>query len=116
MIVVVQGTKGFSDYSIFLSGMRSALINLPDDDKQFTVFSAGPVNINSMAMEFINVTERSLKAKGIRSKLVKVPPSWIEQNHHDIDLLAYYALPKEPVPDMITRVSNKGVNVQFYRF
>jgi len=116
MIVVVQGTKGFSDYSIFLSGMRSALINLPDDDKQFTVFSAGPVNINEMAMEFINVTERSLKAKGIKSKLVKIPPSWIEQNHHEIDLLAYYALPKEPIPAMIDKVSNKGVNVQFYRF
>lgn len=116
MIVVIQGTKGFSDYSIFLSGMRSALINLADDDKQFTVFSAGPVNINSMAMEFINVTERSLKAKGIKSKLVKIPPSWIEQNHHDIDLLAYYALPKEPIPDMINKVSNKGVNVQVYRF
>ena len=116
MIVVIQGTKGFNDYSIFLSGMRSALINLPDEDKQFTVFSAGPANINSMAMEFINVTERSLKAKGIRSKLIKIPPSWIEQNHADIDLLAYYALPKESVPDMINKVSNKGVNVQFYRF
>lgn len=116
MIVVVQGTKGFNDYSVFLSGIRSALIHLPEGDKQFTVFSAGPANINSMAMEFINVTERSLKAKGIRSKLVKVPPSWIEQNHADIDLLAYYALPKESIPDMITRVSNKGVNVQFYRF
>lgn len=116
MIVVVQGTKGFNDYSIFLSGMRSALIHLPDEDKQFTIFSAGPVNINSMAMEFINVTERSLKARGIRTKLVKVPPSWIETNHRDIDLLAYYALPKEPIPDMITRVGNKDVNVQVYRF
>lgn len=116
MIVVVQGTKTFSDYAVFLAGMRSALINLPDDDKQFTVFSAGPANINNMAMEFVNVTERSLKAKGIRSKLVKVPPSWIEQHHHEINLLAYYALPKEEIPAMITRVSNKGVNVQFYRF
>jgi hypothetical protein len=116
MIVVVQGAKGFDDYSIFLSGMRSALINLPDDDKQFTVFSAGPVNINNMAMEFINVTERGLKARGIKSKLVKIPPSWIEQNHHDIDLLAYYTLPKEPIPDMINKVGNKGVNVQVYRF
>lgn len=116
MIVVVQGTKGFDDYSIFLTGMRSALINLPEGDKQFTVFSAGPAKINSMAMEFINVTERSLRAKGIRSKLVKIPPSWIENNHQDIDLLAYYALPKEAIPDMITKVGNKGVNVHVYRF
>ncbi len=116
MIVVVQGTKTFKDYSIFLSGMRSALINLPDDDKEFTVFSAGPVNINSMAMEFINVTERGLKARGIKSKLIKIPPSWIEQNHHNIDLLAFYALPKEEIPAMISKVSKKGVNVQFYRF
>jgi hypothetical protein len=116
MIVVIQGTKTFKDYSVFMSGMRSALINLSEEDKQFTVFSAGPVNINNMAMEFINVTERSLKAKGIKPKLVKIPQGWIEQNYKDIDLLAYYALPKEEIPDMISRVSNKGVNVQFYRF
>jgi hypothetical protein len=116
MIVVVQGTKTFKDYGIFLSGIRSALINLDEGDKEFTVFSAGPVNINNMAMEFINVTERGLKARGIKSKLIKVPPSWIEQNHHNIDLLAFYALPKEEIPAMISRVSNKGVNVQFYRF
>jgi hypothetical protein len=116
MIVVVQGTKRFDDYSVFLTGMRSALINLTDNDKSFTVFSAGPANINAMAMEFVNVTERSLKARGIKSKLVKVPPSWIENNVDDIDLFAYYALPKEPIPEMVTSVSNKGVNVQFYRF
>jgi hypothetical protein len=57
-----------------------------------------------------------MRAKGIRSKLVKIPPSWIEQHHHEIDLLAYYALPKEPIPDMINKVSDKGVNVQVYRF
>ncbi len=116
MIVVIQGTKRFDDYAVFLTGMRSALVHLDDDDKSFTVFSAGPANINAMAMEFINVTERSLKARGIKSKLVKVPPSWIEQHSHEIDLFAYYALPKEPIPEMVTAVSNKGVNVQFYRF
>ncbi len=115
MIVVVQGTRNFDDYSIFLSGMRSALIRKDESDNEFTVFTAGPININNMAMEFINVTERSLKAKGIKAKIVKIPPKWIEENHADIDYFAYYCLPKESIPESIQRVRNKDVDVQIYR-
>lgn len=116
MIVVIQGSKAFNDYSVFLSGMRSALIHRDDEDPEFVVFSAGPHNINNMAMEFINITERSLKAQGIRSKLVKIPPKWIEDNHHKIDYFAYYCNPKEPIPEMVDRVGAKEVNVQVYRY
>jgi hypothetical protein len=115
MIVVVQGTKNFNDYSIFLSGMRSALIRKDESDKNITVFTAGPININNMAMEFVNVTERSLKAKGIKIKLVKIPPQWAEDNHADIDYFAYYCLPKETIPESIQRLRNKDVDVQVYR-
>jgi hypothetical protein len=116
MIVVVQGTKNFNDYEIFLSGIRSALIRMAEDDKEFIVYSAGPLKINSMAMEFLNVTERSMKAKGIKTKLVKVPPSWIKQNYTIIDYYAFYCVPKETVPDSVTSIGDKDVDVQIYRY
>ena len=50
MIVAIQGTKTFDDYQIFLRAMGTALRELPEDDKEFLIFSAGPVNIkNSLA-------------------------------------------------------------------
>jgi hypothetical protein len=116
MIVVVQGTKNFDDYAVFLSGMRSALIRKEDDDKEFTVYSAGPLKVNNMAMEFINVTERTMKAQGIKTKLIKVPPAWIKQNFPVIDYFAFYCLPKEAIPDAVKSVSDKGVDVQVYRY
>jgi hypothetical protein len=116
MIVVIQGSKAFGDYSIFLAGMRSALVNRQEDDPEFTVYSAGPMNVNNMAMEFINVTERSLKAKGIKSKLIKIPPSWINENKGSIDYLAYFCNPKEPVPPTIESLGKKEVNVQVFRY
>jgi hypothetical protein len=115
MIVVVQGTKNFNDYSIFLSGIRSALIRKDEHDKEFIVFTAGPININNMAMEFLNVTERSMKAKGIKTKLVKIPPKWIEDNHAEIDYFAFYCLPKESLPDSVQTARAKDVDVQIYR-
>jgi hypothetical protein len=115
MIVVVQGTKSFDDYQTFLAGMRTALLNRNEDDKTFTVFSAGPLNINNMAMEFVNISERTLKAKGIKTKLVKIPPSWIADNHYDIDFFAYYCNRKEDLPIMVQDMNAKDVNVQIYR-
>lgn len=114
MIVVTHGTNKFNDYSIFLSGMRTALINLPEGDDTFTIFSAGPVKVNNMALEFLNVA--NLKARGIKTKLVKIPQYWIKDNYEKIDFLAFYALPKEPIPDIIKSVGEKDVNVQVYRF
>lgn len=116
MIVVVQGTKNFDDYSIFLSGMRSALIHKPEEDKDFTIFSAGPLNVNNMALEFVNVTERSLKAKGIKIKLVKIPPKWILDNHEKVDFFGYFCKPKETIPEHVQEANAKDVNVQIYRF
>ncbi len=115
MIVVVQGTKSFDDYSVFLSGIRSALLNRQENDKEFTVFSAGPLNINNMAMEFLNVTERTMKAQGIKTKLVKVPPKWIIENASSIDFFAYFCKAKEALPETVQVANNKDINVHPYR-
>ena len=116
MIVAIQGTKNFNDYSIFLRAMGTAIKGLTEDDKQITVFTAGPAQINSFAMEFVNISERGLKARGIKIKLVKVPPSWIVDNIKEVNYLAYFSKPKESIPAVVDLADAKDVQVGVYRY
>lgn len=116
MIVAVQGTKSFDDYAVFLRAMGTALSLKKDDDKEITIFSSGPVNVNSMAMEFTNVSERSFKARGIKIKLVKIPPSWIKDNIHSLDYFAFFSKPKEPVSALVDLADSKDIEVGVYRY
>jgi len=116
MIVAIQGTKTFSDYSIFLRAMGTALSDMKSDDKEIYIYSAGPSQINSMAMEFSNVSERSLKARGIKIRVIKVPPSWIKENIHDVGYFAFFSKPKEPVSPIVSYAESKDAQVGVYRF
>lgn len=116
MIVVIQGTRNFSDYNIFLRAMGTALSSMDNNDKEFLIFSAGPVNINTMGMEFSNISERSLKARGIKIKLTKVPPSWVKQNIASVDYLAYFSKPKESVSELVELAEDKDKEVGIYRY
>lgn len=116
MKVVIQGTRSFNDYTVFLRAMGTALRSIPEDDKEFLVFSAGPVNINQFGLEFMNVNERSMKGYGIKTKFVKVPPSWIEENIHEIDYFAFFSKPKEPISKQVKIADQKDVEVGVYRY
>jgi len=116
MIVAIQGTKTFDDYQIFLRAMGTALRDLPEGDKEFIVFSAGPVNINQFGMEFMNVNERSMKGYGIKTKFVKVPPSWIDENIDQINYFAFFSKPKETWSKQAQHAHDKDANLWVYRY
>jgi hypothetical protein len=96
--------------------MGTALSDMKDEDKEFYIYSAGPSHLNSMAMEFSNVSERSLKARGIRIKMIKIPPSWIKENIHSIEYFAFFSKPKEPVSSLVSYAESKDTRVGVYRF
>jgi hypothetical protein len=116
MIVAVQGSRNFSDYNIFLRAMGTALHMMESEDGRFIVYSAGPVHINSMAQEFVNVSERGLKARGIRTQLRKVPPSWLKENLTDIDYIAFFSKPKEPLSDFVKYAEDRDAEIGVYRY
>jgi hypothetical protein len=116
MIVGIQGTSNFNDYAVFLRAMGVALKELPENDQEFVVMSAGPLVINQFALEFLNVSERSLKARGIKVKLVKVPSSWFKTNMSVIKYFAYFSKPKEKLSDLVDLAETKDIEVGVYRY
>jgi hypothetical protein len=115
MIVGVQGTSSFDDYQVFLRAMAVALSGLKEEDPYFYIYSAGPANINMMAMEFTNLSERGMKSRGKKIKLEKIPPSWISENISEIDHFAFLSKPKEPVSKLVQEIQLKGIDVGLYR-
>jgi hypothetical protein len=116
MIVGVQGTRNFKDYAVFLRGMGTALYTMDRDDKELIIYSAGPYQVNAMALEFSNVSERSFKARGIKIKLQKVPPKWLKDNIHEVDYFAFFCITKEPESDIMAASRAKSVNGGVFRF
>jgi hypothetical protein len=116
MIVAIQGTKNFDDYQIFLRAIGTALRDIPQGDSEFTIISAGPNKVNAFGMEFSNISERTLKAQGIKIKLVKVPPSWIDDNMEKIDYFAFFSKPKEPLSKQAQHAEHKDINLWVYRY
>lgn len=116
MIVGIHGTRNFDEYNIFLRAMGTALSSLPEDDTEFLIYSAGPARINAMALEFSNVSQRSLKARGIKIRTYKVPPKWLKENINDVGYLAFFSKPKEPVSDIVEIADAKDIEVGVYRY
>jgi len=116
MIIGIQGSKNFFDYNVFLRAMGTALSSMEDGDTKFTVMSAGPAKVNSMGMEFVNVSERSLKLRGIDAKFVKVPVAWFDKNMQVVDYFMYFSLPKENVSPLVAKAEDLGIDFGTYRY
>ena len=116
MIVGVQGTSSFDDYQIFLRAMGVAMSSMPENDKYFYIYSAGPAKINSMVMEFVNLSERGMKARGKKIKFYKVPPAWLKENMESINYFAYLSKPKESVSKLVADAELNNVEVGIFRY
>lgn len=116
MIVVVQGTNEFNDYNVFLRAMSVALSSMKNGDKEFYIYSAGPAKINSYVSEFSNLSERGMKARGMKIKHYKVPPSWVEENMEHVDYLAYLSKPKQSVSKLVAKAELQNIEVGIFRY
>jgi hypothetical protein len=116
MIVGVQGTSSFDNYNIFLRSMAVALSELQEQDKDFIIYSAGPNNINMMAMEFANLSERGMKSRKKNIKFFKVTSDWLEENIQDVNHFAFLSNPKEPVSKIVHLSKLNNINTNVYTF
>lgn len=116
MIIAVQGSKNFTDYQIFLRAMGTALSTISPEDKEIFIYSAGPANVNSMCMEFSNVVERSMKARGIRIKMQKAPIKWLKDHIDRVDYFVYLSKPRENLSELATLADKKDIEMGVYRY
>jgi len=86
------------------------------EDHYFYISSAGPAKVNSMVMEFVNVSEKSMKSRGKKIKMYKVPPSWIKENIEEVNYFAYLAKPKEPNSSLVADAELHNVEVGIFKY
>ena len=116
MRIAVQGSSTFSDYTIFLRAMRTALYSMDAEDKEIMLYSIGPVRLNNMALEFSNVSEDSLRGRGIKISCRKMPSSWIKDNIKSIDYFAYFCKPGDPVSSLVDLADESDVSAAVYSY
>jgi hypothetical protein len=116
MIVGVQGTSQFTDYNVFLRAMGVAMSGMPEEDEYFYIYTAGPVKINSMVSEFVNLSERGMKSRGKKIKSFKVPPSWIQENIKDVNYFAFFSQPRETVSPLVAVAEKNNTEIGIFRY
>lgn len=115
MKVGVQGTKEFKDYNVFMRAMGVALSSVHEGN-EFYVYTAGPLAVNRFASEFINKSENSLKARGIKARCFMVPPSYIQENIKEFGYFAYFSLPHQVQGSLAHYAELSGVDVGLFRY
>lgn len=114
MNIVVQGTKEFSDYNVFLRAMGVALSDI--NDGEFNVYSVGPSQINSFTAEFCNRSENSLKQRGIKTRFYRVPSSFIEDNMDSFHYFAFLSTPNQKPSKLVASAELNGIEVGIFRY
>jgi len=116
LIIAVQGTVNFNDYNIFMRSMAVGMSMLKDEDKEIMVYSLGPKNINNYVTEFCNITERSLKSRGIKIRYNKVPLTWAEENINSFDYFIFLSKPGEYTSKLVAEAELRGLEVGIFRY
>jgi hypothetical protein len=96
--------------------MGTALSEMNLQESEFHLYTAGPSKINSMVMEFSNISERSLKLRGIKIRFFKISPKWLKENIHEMNSFLYFSKPKETPSDIVEIAERKGLDVGLYRY
>ena len=116
MKVVVQGTNEFNDYQIFLRAMGIALSSIKQDNEEYVVYSVGPQQVHSFVSEFCNVSEKGLKARGIRVKFYKANPQCFEENINDINYFAYFSKPNQYISKLASLAQSNNVELNVFSY
>lgn len=116
MILGVQGSSSFNDYHVFLRAMAVGLSGMPEDDEHFYIYTAGPANINTMVMEFVNVSEKGMKSRGKKIKMFKVAPEWLSENISELNYFAFLSKPGERYSKLVAEAKLNNIEVGTFNY
>jgi hypothetical protein len=116
MIIVVEGSKSFNDYEIFMRAVGVALSS-KNNESEIQVWSLGPHKVNSFTAAFCNSSENFLRQKGFKISFSKVPKSWVEENLLYVDYYAFLATPKDSVSGLTKKAQElEGCEVGIFKY
>ena len=87
MNIILQGSKKFKDYPVFLRAMGVALSDVEDE---LNLYVMGPLHINEHATEFYNKTRESLKKRGVNLTLTRIPTGVAEEDMSKFDKFYFF--------------------------
>jgi hypothetical protein len=96
--------------------MGVALSSLQENDPYFYIYSAGPSKVNSMVMEFVNLSERSMKTRGKKIKFYKVAPEWISENMPDVNYFIFLSKEKESLSRLVGEAQLNKIDVGIFNY
>ena len=117
MRLLIESTKGFKDYEVFMRAMGVVMGQMEDSDGSIDVFSVGPHKLNAMASEFFNVAENSLKSRGIKYSFNILPQSVPEMMITRFNYMAYLSNPENTKLSKLTKLAEEnGIEVGIFRY
>jgi hypothetical protein len=116
MVIVVEGTKSFNNYDVFMRAMGVALSS-NKGESEIQVWSLGPHIINNYTASFCNSSENFLKQKGFKVRFSKVNSSWLRENLEFINYFAFFSLPNEKISSLTKLAQGiEGCEVAIFRY
>lgn len=118
MMVVVQATNEFNDYSVFLRAIGVMLSSMPEDDNEFVVYSVGSKEskIHHFAMEFCNLSEKGMKGRGKKIKTYKAIDDWIKEFMPNMNYFAFFSQPKQQLSSLAKAAQSSNVELGIFQY
>ena len=115
MKVVVQGSKTFDDYNVFMRSMAVALSSM-NNDSNIEVYTVGPSKVNNFVTGFVNLSEDGMKARGMSIRKYSVPHSWVESHVGEVDYFIYLSNPGEQPSRLVRLAESQNLEVGIFRY
>lgn len=116
MMIAVQGTGSFNNYNAFMRSMAVAMSGKQEEDAEILVYSFGPKTVNDFVAGFCNITERSLKSRGIKIRYRKMPVSTAEEVFENLDYFIFLSNPGEYVSKLAKEAELRNIEVGIFRY
>lgn len=118
MMVVVQATNEFKDYTVFLRAMGVILSCMSQDDNELAIYAVGSKDskVAEFAMEFCNVSEKGMKLRGKKISMYKTTDAWINEYLKQMNYFAFFSNTKQSTSSLAKRAKEQGVELGIFQY
>lgn len=113
MRLLINGGKSFANEQVFRRAMGVAMYDMQGDTR-LTLLLSGSHKTNDIARQFVNLTERSFTARGMKLDLTYVSVNKLDWDSVD-KVLVFVSPPYKSTP-VVKIAEEHGKDVDIYRY